>query len=42
MTLTVVLETSTATTTLAVDLRMQIFLLRGATPSLIILSRSCG
>jgi hypothetical protein len=40
MTLTVVPETSTATTMLTSDLRMQIIQLHGATPSLIIQSRS--
>jgi hypothetical protein len=42
MTPTVVPETLTSTTMLAVDLRMQIIQLHGATHSLIIQSRSCG
>jgi hypothetical protein len=42
MTLTVVPETSTATTMLAVDLRMEIIQLHGAPSSLIIHSRPCG
>jgi hypothetical protein len=41
MTLTLVPETSNATTTLAVELRMQIIQLHGAPSSLIIHSRSC-